>query len=203
ARLERRCAAGETRHETNDSTRMAAETLQSRSGAADDSRSRRAISQRTAAVKRLLVTVTVLGAAVRLLPILGLHPLNWDEIEFFRATDWVRQGLVPYRDFWEHHTPLQWYLFAPFAALTKSPGAAAIVWMRIAQVPLWIATFWLANVWMRRSGLSAIGRWSAIAIAVCSSMLMLAAVEYRVDVVACAVYIAALVVLSGAPVSSP
>jgi hypothetical protein len=153
-------------------------------------------------VKRLFVTVTFLAAAVRLLPILGLHPLNWDEIEFFRATDWVRQGLVPYRDFWEHHTPLQWYLFAPFAALTKSPGAAAIVWMRIAQIPLWIATFWLANLWMRRSGLSAIGRWTAIAIAVCSSMLMLAAVEYRVDVVGCALYIAALVMLSGAPLPS-
>ncbi|HEY3055593.1 MAG TPA: hypothetical protein VGK31_06645 [Thermoanaerobaculia bacterium] len=147
-------------------------------------------------MKRLLITVTVLAASVRMLPILGLHPLNWDEIEFFRATDWVRQGLVPYRDFWEHHTPLQWYLFAPFAALTKSPGAAAIVWMRIAQIPLWIATFWLANLWMRRSGLSAIGRWTAIALAVCSSMLMLAAVEYRVDVVGCALYIAALVVLA-------
>jgi len=83
------------------------------------------------AVVRLLIAVTITAAAVRLLAILGLHPLNWDEIEFFRATDWVRQGLVPYRDFWEHHTPLQWYLFAPFEAMTSSPGAAAIVWMRV------------------------------------------------------------------------
>jgi hypothetical protein len=145
------------------------------------------------AVVRLLIAVTIVAGAVRMLSVIGLHPLNWDEIEFFRATDWVRQGLTPYRDFWEHHTPLQWYLFAPFAALTKSPGAAAIVWMRIVQVPLWIATFWLTNVWMRRSGLASFGRWSAIALAACSSLLMIAAVEYRVDVLGCAVYIAALV----------
>lgn len=148
------------------------------------------------AVVRLLIGVTITAAVVRLLAILGLHPLNWDEIEFFRATDWVRQGLVPYRDFWEHHTPLQWYLFAPFEAMTSSPGAAAIVWMRVAQIPLWIATFWFANVWMKRSGIGAVGRWTAIALACCSSLLMLAAVEYRVDVVGCAMYLAALVILS-------
>src|SRR6185369_12373389 len=113
-------------------------------------------------MKRLLVAVTALAAAFRLLPLLGLHPLNWDEVEFFRATDWVRQGLTPYRDFWEHHTPLQWYLFAPFAALTKSEGAAAIVWMRAVQIPLWILTFWLTNLWMKRSGLGEIGRWGAM-----------------------------------------
>ncbi|HSP33284.1 MAG TPA: hypothetical protein VLU46_03090 [Thermoanaerobaculia bacterium] len=148
------------------------------------------------AIVRFLVIVTIAASAVRLLSVFGLHPLNWDEIEFFRATNWVAQGLTPYRDFWEHHTPLQWYLFAPFAAMTKSAGAAAIVGMRIVQVPLWIATFWLANVWMRRAGLAAFGRWTAIALATCSSVLMIPAVEYRVDVVSSAVYIAAVVILS-------
>ncbi len=147
-------------------------------------------------MRRLLVAVTSLAAAIRLMPILGMHPLNWDEVEFFRATDWVRQGLVPYRDFFEHHTPLQWYLFAPFSAMTTTPGAAAIVWMRLVQVPLWIVTFWLANLWMKRCGIDAIGRWTAMALACCSSLLMLAAVEYRVDVLGCTMVLAALVILS-------
>lgn len=124
-----------------------------------------------------------------------LHPLNWDEVEYFRATDWVRQGLVPYRDFWEHHTPLQWFLFAPVTALTNSPGASAVLLMRWAQVPLWIGTFWLANVWMRRTGLTAIVRWTAMAAALCSSLFMLAAIEYRVDAVACAAFVLGLVLL--------
>src|SRR5437867_1112981 len=72
----------------------------------------------------------VVAAAARSLSLTFLHPLNWDEIEFFRATDWVRQGLVPYRDFFEHHTPLQWFLFAPIVSFVRSPGAAAVITMR-------------------------------------------------------------------------
>ena len=87
---------------------------------------------------RILIGITLAAVTARLFSMTLLTPLNWDEVEFFRATDWVRQGLVPFRDFWEHHTPLQWFVFAPFTALTKSPGAAAIIWMRWVQVPLWV-----------------------------------------------------------------
>src|SRR5258708_4793988 len=124
-----------------------------------------------------------------------LHQLNWDEVDSFRATDWVRQGLVPYRDFWEHHTPLQWFVFAPVASLVHSPGAAAVIAMRWAQLPLWIATFFLLSMWMQRAGLSLLSRFSAIALALCSSMFMLPAVEYRIDSLGCALYVLALVLL--------
>src|SRR5438477_11353564 len=129
----------------------------------------------------LLRIVALLAAAARLFQLQGLHPLVWDEIEFFRATDWVRRGLVPYRDFWEHHTPLQWFLFAPVAAMTHSPGVSAVLLMRWAQVPVWIVTFVLFDRWMRDAGVSAIARASAILLILCSSLFMLAAVEYRVD----------------------
>ncbi len=136
-----------------------------------------------------------IAVAVRLVTMTSLHPLSWDEVEFFRATDWVRQGLVPFRDFWEHHTPLQWFVFAPFAAMTRSTGAAAVIFMRWAQVPLWIVTFWIANRWMRAAGLSRFARWTAVVLAVCSSLLMLPAMEYRVDVLGCALYLAGLLLL--------
>ncbi|HEX2121493.1 MAG TPA: hypothetical protein VHL59_07615, partial [Thermoanaerobaculia bacterium] len=145
------------------------------------------------ALTRALIGFAISAAAFRLLPLGWLHPLNFDEVEFFRATDWVRRGLVPFRDFWEHHTPLQWFVFAPFTALTRSEGVDAVVFMRWMQVPLWIATFRLANVWMRRLGIGAFGRWAAMALALSSSFLMIAAVEYRVDVLACALYLAGLV----------
>ncbi|HSY48869.1 MAG TPA: hypothetical protein VLC46_08665 [Thermoanaerobaculia bacterium] len=135
--------------------------------------------------ERLLIILAVPAIAARLLQLAGLHPLVWDEIEFFRATDWVRQGLVPYRDFWEHHTPLQWFLYAPFAALTHSPGAQAIIFMRFAQIPLWIATFVLLMRWMERAGIVRWARWTAIIVALCSSLFMLPAVEYRVDALGC------------------
>src|SRR3954454_23040789 len=109
----------------------------------------------------LFAGISLLSIAARLLQLQGLHPLVWDEIEFFRATDWVWHGLVPYRDFWEHHTPLQWFLFAPFTALTNSPGASAIIVMRWAQLPLWIAAFILLRGWMRRAGISGFAAASA------------------------------------------
>ena len=144
---------------------------------------------------RVVIGAVLAAVAVRLVALVWLHPLNWDEIEFFRATDWVRQGLVPFRDFWEHHTPLQWFVFAPFTALTSSPGADAVILMRGVQVLLWIATFWLANRLMTRMGLGQFARWATIAIAVCSQILMIPAVEYRVDVLGCTMYLAGLVCL--------
>src|SRR5712664_1741915 len=140
----------------------------------------------------LLPVLALLAIGARLLQLLGLHPLVWDEIEFFRATDWVRQGLVPYRDFWEHHTPLQWFLYAPIAALTHSPGAPAIIFMRFAQIPLWIATFALLMRWMERAGIVRWARGTAIAVALCSSLFMLPAVEYRVDTLGCFLLILAI-----------
>jgi len=146
-------------------------------------------------VIRALMALVFFAVAVRLVAMTALHPLNWDEIEFFRATDWVRQGLVPYRDFWEHHTPLQWFVFAPFTALTKSAGASSIIVMRWAQALLWVATFWIANRWMTAAGLTRFARWAAMVLAVCSSFLMLPAMEYRVDVLASALYLAGLLLL--------
>jgi hypothetical protein len=142
---------------------------------------------------RKFAGLIVIAAAARAVSLQWLHPVTWDEIEFFRATKWVAQGLVPFRDFWEHHTPLQWFVFAPVAALVDSPGVAAIVALRWAQVPVWIAAFVALFLWMRDIAIGP--RLAAIGLAVCSSMFMLAAVEYRIDTVGCALYIAALLLL--------
>jgi hypothetical protein len=133
---------------------------------------------------RLPATLILVSVLARLVSLAGLHPLNWDEIEFFRATDWIARGLVPYRDFWEHHTPLQWFVFAPVAALIHSPGADAILLMRWAQVPLWIAIYWLISIWMRDAGIDRWCRWAAMVVPLTSTLFMLPAVEYRVDVLA-------------------
>ena len=142
---------------------------------------------------RIAIGLAVTAALMRLVPLGWLHPLNWDEIEFFQAAQWIGEGRVPFRDFWEHHTPLAWFLFAPFTWLTESPGVSAILLLRWAQIPVWIATFWLANVFMKRAGQSSFARWSAMALALSSSFLMTSAVEFRLDPLACALYMAGLV----------
>lgn len=145
--------------------------------------------RRGAAVVGWLIGV---AALLRLLPLARLHPIAWDEIEYFRATDWVARGLVPYRDFWEHHSPLQWFVFAPVAAMTSSPGVSAILAMRWAQLPLLVATFVLLAKWMRREGASELAARMAVLLAICSTLFTLGAIEYRVDVLGCALYVAGL-----------
>ncbi len=140
-----------------------------------------------------MTTLVVTAALVRLVPLQFLHPLNWDELEFWRATSWIGQGRLPFRDFWEHHTPLMWFLFAPFTWLTDSPGVQAVIALRWAQIPVWLATFWLTNLWMRDAGIERFARWAAMTAAVCSSLLMIPAVEYRVDSLGCMLVMAGLV----------
>lgn len=142
--------------------------------------------------ERFLFVLIAVAAAARAFSLNWLRPITWDEIEYFRATDWVRQGLVPYRDFWEHHTPLQWFLFAPVAALTNSPGVSAVLLLRWAQVPFWIATFFLLLRWMRDAGISPLARAASLLLLLCSSLFMLGAIEYRVDALGCMLYVAAL-----------
>lgn len=121
-------------------------------------------------------------------------PLAVDEIEFFRATRWIGEGRVPYRDFWEHHTPLQWLLFAPAARLfANGPAAASIVAMRWAQVVLWIGIFALLLRFARRANVNA---WPALVLLLVSSTFVRRAVEYRLDVPGNLAYIAALVLVA-------
>ena len=40
-----------------------------------------------------------------------------DETEHLHMSWLVSTGMVPYRDFFEHHNPLLWYVFAPISAL--------------------------------------------------------------------------------------
>lgn len=39
---------------------------------------------------------------------------NGDNVEHIHSTWLVAQGKIPYRDFFQHHNPLLWYIFAPF-----------------------------------------------------------------------------------------
>lgn len=63
----------------------------------------------------LYVVVLIIIQTVLNLFYTGL--LNTDEIEHIHASWLVWSGKVPYTDFFEHHNPLLWYLFAPITGL--------------------------------------------------------------------------------------
>ncbi len=150
-------------------------------------------------MKRLRIVLFALAVAWTAALLHRGFPIAWDEVEFFRATKWIGEGRLPFRDFWEHHLPLQWYLFAPIARLFSSgPGVDSIVVLRWAQIPLWIAAFALLNALARRVGLDATTRWMAMLMLVVSTTFVNKAVEYRVDVVGNLAYIAAVALIARA-----
>ena len=51
------------------------------------------------------------------------YKITVDEWEHMQASWMIGQGMVPFRDFFEHHHPLMWYLTAPF--LMNSPSLLA------------------------------------------------------------------------------
>jgi hypothetical protein len=141
---------------------------------------------------KILLPLALLVAAVQLW---RGHALSWDEVEFFRATKWIGEGRVPFRDFWEHHLPLQWVFFAPIARLfARGPGAGSILVMRIAQLPLWIGIFAMLLAMLRRELLGSWSRWAALVLLLGSPLFLNAALEYRVDTLGNFGYIAALAV---------
>jgi len=118
--------------------------------------------------------------------------IGWDEVEFLRATDWIRQGQVPYRDFFEHHTPLAWFLMAPFEALSHQPGVGPVLWLRWVQVPLWAVALWRVNAWIREDGESSWSRYLALGCLLGTPFFVFSAIEYRVDTLGTLLVILAL-----------
>jgi len=106
---------------------------------------------------------------------------GWDEWEFLRATDWVRQGKVPFRDFWEHHAPLQWYLMAPIEALAPKAGNTPLLWLRWAQVPCWCAGLAALYGWMRSECPGGHERRLFAAALLSTPFFVFMALQYRVD----------------------
>jgi hypothetical protein len=120
--------------------------------------------------------------------------LAWDELEFLRATQWVGQGRVPYRDFWEHHGPLQWFLMAPLKALVNGPGASTVLWMRWGQLPFWGLAGGCVWVLLQRAKTPV---WLALvvcALPLLAPLFTLWAVEYRPDTLASAMLLLGLAV---------
>lgn len=144
-------------------------------------------------LERGAVLLVAVAATAGLFAMVFGRAISLDEVEYFRAAAWVGQGLLPYRDFWEHHAPLQWYLTAPFtpAALT-SRGITPFIMMRFVQAPFWIATAVLLMLWMRTAGISRSSRWLALAIGLSSWTFVFNAIEFRVDTVACFFFVLGL-----------
>src|SRR5690349_16273212 len=60
-----------------------------------------------------LLAVATAGLLLARLPLLPRRAFDPDELEHSHAAWSLSRGLLPYRDFFEHHTPWYYYLLRP------------------------------------------------------------------------------------------
>ncbi len=121
------------------------------------------------------------------------YPVNSDEPQHLHVVWGWTQGLLPYRDFFDNHTPLFHLLFAPLlAALGERPDI--LVLMRLAMIPLGIVILWSTYVIGRELFSSRMGLWAAVLTGLFPNFFI-HALEFRTDVLWSALWLVALAVL--------
>lgn len=154
------------------------------------------------------IAILLLGAAW-LLPVIlagrmvmGERAPALDEFEFARDTRWVAQGMVPYRDFWEHHVPLVWGLFSPVVMGDGPQFPWAILKLRLVQLVLLVALFVVLERLLRRMDLGVEVRWAILLLLASSPGFLSFAVEYRLDVPANLLFFLSLLAAEASLVSA-
>jgi hypothetical protein len=104
-----------------------------------------------------------------------------DEVEHIHVSWYVLNGQVPYRDFFEHHHPLFWYLLAPVLALCGQ-GMLVLAIARLLILLMAAGIAWLTWRISRLAGGDAETAWLAVVILFANFMFIPCVMEIRPDV---------------------
>ena len=138
------------------------------------------------------------GALVRLLYVFH-HRSNADESQHLHVAWAWTQGLLPYRDVFDNHSPLFSMLMAPLVALIGE-RADVILLMRLTMIPVVAAA--LVALWViSRRLYGATTAWWAVAMAAILPEYLRGSVEYRTDQLWSTLWLWSLVALVGGPLS--
>jgi 4-amino-4-deoxy-L-arabinose transferase-like glycosyltransferase len=166
-----------------------------------DERPDAANDSRSAGFARVLrfLPLAIAGLLAARLPLLASRPFDPDELEHAHAAWSLFRGMLPYRDFFEHHTPWYYYVLRPFfnwfdvdtsfqsAKHFLVLGRSLSLLFTIVSVAL---VLWLGRSWKdRRTGLV------AALLFVSQPIVLQKTLEMRPDVLALPFYLAALVLV--------
>jgi 4-amino-4-deoxy-L-arabinose transferase-like glycosyltransferase len=159
---------------------------------------------RSIARAAILLTAALLLAR---LWFVGYRAIDLDEYEHAHAAWSVSRGQIPYVDFFEHHTPALYLLFAPlFARLAVSTDArAAIAALLLCRGAMWLMTVACVAIVYRLGSMwrDAMTGALAVLLLVTSSQFLESMLEFRPDVPAVlCVTVAALCMMRGARVNA-
>jgi len=118
---------------------------------------------------------------------------NRDEFEHLHAAWLISRGLIPYRDFFEHHTPGFWLMLAPlyrWYPVEQNPDTAVAFIFMARRASMMFAGVGLALTWVlaRMWGGDRVA-WIAVALLSTSVSFMMKTLEVRPDVPATALWL--------------
>lgn len=122
----------------------------------------------------------VASVTVVLIVMVFTYPIASDEIEHVHAGWLVAQGHVPYRDFFEHHHPLLWFVIAGLLPFLPESSVALIVIRAafLAGAVLLLAVTWSLAWHATRSPRIA---WLSVVLLLSSATFLTTAVRVRPD----------------------
>lgn len=142
--------------------------------------------------------LTLLALLLRL-PLLGLRNYDPDELQHVHSAYSIAKGLLPYRDYFEHHTPLLHLLLAPMLALfdVETSTGRALGFLTFARGLMWLCTaaILLLTFRLARRLFGARSAWLGLAFLSGSWIFFDKSLEIRPDVPACALLVASLLFL--------
>ncbi|MEX2264597.1 MAG: glycosyltransferase family 39 protein [Bryobacteraceae bacterium] len=109
------------------------------------------IADRKLSWERAAVIAVCLVALSFHMVAIGRGSIELDEFQHLHAAWLVSQGQTPYADFFEHHTPLLYYLLAAALPL-DDPGFDTIVQARYVALAFTMLAAFAAWLWMKRYG---------------------------------------------------
>ena len=106
---------------------------------------------------------------------------NMDEFEHVHSAWYIVHGFVPYRDFFQHHNPLMWYLIAPVIALAGE-NAGILISLRVAMFALALSTSAAAAAIAGKVSSRSEAPWYCLVLLLSCVLFVEKAVEIRPDV---------------------
>jgi 4-amino-4-deoxy-L-arabinose transferase-like glycosyltransferase len=145
----------------------------------------------------IAATLFTVTAFLRIVYVFG-YPIDSDEPQHLHVVWGWTQGLLPYRDFFDNHTPLFHLLFAPLLAVLGERSDILFL-MRLAMIPIGVVILWSTYVIGRELFSSRVGLWAAVLTGLFPNFFI-HALEFRTDVLWSALWLSALAVfIQGRP----
>lgn len=129
---------------------------------------------------RSLFVIVIINVLYLLASVLISRRAVGDDLEHIHASWLVWQGLIPYTDFFEHHHPLMWFLFAPLVGLMSGKLFVFFI-IRFIMCGVSIATLYVVYRLIKDFWGDKISAFLAICIFCFSNTAMDAMVQFKPD----------------------